>query len=118
MGFRRKQQEAPKQPERKAETSKGSNKSSGKPLPKSAKLGAIMSTKDGERLFLSVQQEGDYAVELTVNGRKVKGIFTKTPEENLAGMVERGVITEEEMEERLSKIPDTVVAEVTVSFED
>ena len=123
MGFRRKTQ----QTESKHQQSSGSSKDSskGKQGSKSGnfvRVGTLMQTKDGSKVFLKITDpsEDKYAKfeEITVDGRKVKGVMTDTVEEVLERLVKSGAITEEQAEDRLNRTPDTILGEVTFILED
>lgn len=121
MGFRRNKG---KQVEEKAQSVKGKTTSSASKGKSSnfIRIGTIMSTKDGEKVFMSLinPEEDQHAkfqslilVDNEGNDRVVTGMYSSTIEESLQRLVKSGHLTEEEAEERLKKCPETVLAEVS-----
>lgn len=79
----------------------------------------IFEVKQGEdgKEYLQFTKNSDY-VDIQVNGVSVNGktIYVNDPAEKFEIMVKNGQMTEEEAEEKVSKIPDYVLEEATVKL--
>lgn len=86
------------------------NKTSSQQQTKKAKwkkIGAILKSKKDSSFYIKIDQD--------VNLSKGDYVTVKNPREVVTQLVERGVLTESQAEERLSKIPDWVKYELLVA---
>lgn len=117
MSFRKRTAPAVEKPRVEKEPAKPANKPQAKGKSTFVKLGAIIEKKDGGAYIkLDGGKEG-ILPEIEVDGKRVTGFQLEDPTAKFERMVNAGKMSEEEAEEKASKIPSYVLFEITAITE-
>lgn len=100
-------------------TSRTSTRSSNTSNKKTTGYVTLFEIKKGEdgKEYIQFVKNSDY-VNIEVNGVNVNGktIYVNDPAEKFEIMLENGILTEQQVEERIAKIPEYILEEGTVKL--
>lgn len=111
MTFRRRSREEAAQPTKTAPKTQAKRVGNNTFIP----IGGILEKKDGG-FYLALPKDSE--LEFTLNGEPVKYFNVEDPTAKFERFVQSGVMTEQEAQERIDKIPDYVIFEMTAVIEN